>query len=199
MSGSERYDWAESLDVIARLDRAIQYSRSLVTGSPGRAGRREQSVYQPNPKIALTVSRPRLACRRRPMRGARYSRGRIRTRPGSITEKWPTQSFLDVTKPARRRPTSLGFCRGMRNNTTPHVPGNGDALANSPKSLSKVSRIRSSRAARASTSGSPVPGASILTHATSCPADRSAGPLCQENFRWRGSAFHAGWGTPSRN
>jgi hypothetical protein len=30
---------ASHIDVIARLDRAIQYARSVFTGSPGQAGR----------------------------------------------------------------------------------------------------------------------------------------------------------------
>ena len=45
-----------------------------------------------------------------------------------------------------------------------------DILANSPKSLSKVRRMRSSRAAQANTSGSAIPGAAVLTQTTSCPA-----------------------------
>ena len=60
------------------------------------------------------------------------------------------------------------------NSTTPHVLGNADALASSPKSLSKVSRMRPSRAAHARTSASLIPGAAILIHTTSCPAAASA-------------------------
>src|SRR6266436_6535483 len=52
----------------------------------------------------------------------------------------------------------------------PHPCGSADPLASSPKSLSKVSRMRSSRAAHASTSGSFMPGAAILIQTTSCPA-----------------------------
>jgi hypothetical protein len=33
-----RYDWVEPTDVIARLDRAIQYTRSVFTGSPVKPG-----------------------------------------------------------------------------------------------------------------------------------------------------------------
>jgi len=51
---------------------------------------------------------------------------------------------------------------GMRNKLTPHAAGKPETLANSPKSLSKVRRIRASLAAQASTSGSLVPGAAIL-------------------------------------
>jgi hypothetical protein len=41
---------------------------------------------------------------------------------------------------------------GIRNTTTPHVTDNADRLATSPKSLSKVNRMRSSRMAHANTS-----------------------------------------------
>src|SRR5713226_7960295 len=105
---------------------------------------------------------------------ARYRRARIRMRPGSMTEKWPAQSSRDATMLLSRDPISPGFGIGMRNSTTPHVSGNADALASSPKSLSKVSRMRSSRVAHASTSGSLIPGVTFLTHTTSCPAAMSA-------------------------
>jgi hypothetical protein len=59
---------------------------------------------------------------------------------------------------------------GMRSKTTPHVRGGADPLASSPKSLSKVSRMRTSRAAHASASESVVPGAAVLTQTTSCTA-----------------------------
>jgi hypothetical protein len=32
----------DAIDIIARLDRAIQYSRPVFTGSPGRAGRSQR-------------------------------------------------------------------------------------------------------------------------------------------------------------
>src|SRR4029450_5389086 len=67
-------------------------------------------------------------------------------------------------------PTSLGLGIGVGNKTTPHERGSADPLASSPKSLSKVNRMRSSRAAHASTSGSVVLGAAIRTQTTSCPA-----------------------------
>src|SRR5882762_8102283 len=75
-------------------------------------------------------------------------------RPGSMTEKWPAQSSRDVTMLLSRDPISPGFGIGVRNSTTPHLLGSADALASSPKSLSKVSSVRSSRVAHASTSGS---------------------------------------------
>jgi len=55
-----------------------------------------------------------------------------------------------------------------------HERGSADPLARSPKSLSKVSRMRSSRAAHASTSGSVVPRAAILIQTMSCPAAKSS-------------------------
>jgi hypothetical protein len=75
-------------------------------------------------------------------RPARYPRGRIRMRPGSMTEKWPAQSSRDMSRLLSRGPISPGFGIGKRNSTTPHVLGNADPLASSPKSLSKVSRVR---------------------------------------------------------
>src|SRR5712691_3622151 len=62
----------------------------------------------------------------------------------------------------------------MRNSTTPQTLGSAELPANSPKSLSKVSRTRCSRTAHASTSGSLAPGAAILTQTMSCPAAASA-------------------------
>src|SRR5882757_5271986 len=87
-----------------------------------------------------------------------------------MTEKEPAQSSRAVIRSASRCPTLPGLGIGMRSKTTPHVRGSADPLASSPKSLSKVSRMRSSRAAHASTSGSVVPGAATLTQTTSCPA-----------------------------
>jgi hypothetical protein len=87
-----------------------------------------------------------------------------------MTEKLPGQSSRAVISAASRSPASSGFGIGIRSNTTPLVRGSADPLASSPKSLSKVSKIRWSRAAHASTSGSGMPGATILTHTTSCPA-----------------------------
>lgn len=94
----------------------------------------------------------------------------MRTRPGVMTEKWPAQSSREATSSASRCPILSGRGIGMRNNTTPHTRGRGDRPASSPKSLSKVSEIRCSRAAHAKTSGSLVPGAMVLIQAISCPA-----------------------------
>jgi hypothetical protein len=63
---------------------------------------------------------------------------------------------------------------GIRSKIIPHVDGSAVVLASSPKSLSKVSKIRSSRAAHASSSGSPLPGAAVLIQTTSFPAALSA-------------------------
>src|SRR5882672_2246943 len=71
---------------------------------------------------------------------------------------------------------------GMRSRIIPHVDGSTDALASSPKSLSKVSRIRSSRTAHASTSGSLLPGAAVLIHTTSLPAASSAATAAPGKF-----------------
>ena len=76
-----------------------------------------------------------------------YPSGRIRTRPGSMTEKLPVQSSRALISAASRSPASSGFGIGIRINTTPQVRGSTDPRANSPKSLSKVSKIRCSRAA----------------------------------------------------
>jgi hypothetical protein len=60
-------------------------------------------------------------------------------------EKLPAQSSRAVISAASRSPASSGFGIGIRSNTTPQVRGSADPLARSPKSLSKVSKIRCSR------------------------------------------------------
>src|SRR5437868_14268196 len=65
---------------------------------------------------------------------------------------------------------------------TPHVDGRDDRLASSPKSLSKVRRVRCSRAAHASTAGSLVPGAAILSQTISCPAASRAATAAPGKF-----------------
>ena len=99
--------------------------------------------------------------------------GRIRTRPGSMTEKQPAQSSRTRIRLAICRPASLGFGVGVRSKMTPQDGGSDDPLANSPKSLSKVKRIRSSRTAQSRTWWSGIPGATVLTQMTSWPAAKS--------------------------
>ena len=60
--------------------------------------------------------------------------------------------------------------------------------------LSKVSRMRSSRAAHARTSGSLIPGAVTLTHTTSCPAAASAVTALPGKFSLARSASQAALG-----
>ena len=82
---------------------------------------------------------------------------------------------LGATKALRRkmhRSVALGM--GRRKRTIRHFAGRRARHASSPKSLSKVMRMRSSRTARASTSASGAPGESARTDARSCPATRSA-------------------------
>jgi len=59
-----------------------------------------------------------------------------------MTEKLPVQSSRALISAASRSPASSGFGIGIRINTTPQVRGSTDPRANSPKSLSKVSKIR---------------------------------------------------------
>jgi hypothetical protein len=80
--------------------------------------------------------------------------GRIRIRAGSMTVKCPAQSVLSTIRAARVVPTSATGGIGNRSNTTPEDAGRPTRQASSPKSLSKVSTIRASRAAHASTSSS---------------------------------------------
>src|SRR5215813_6048845 len=75
---------------------------------------------------------------------------------------------------ASLRPTSPGFGIGTRRRTHRIPGGNAVRRASSPKSLSKVSKMRSSLAAHAKTSGSAMPGAAVLIQTTSCPATRRA-------------------------
>jgi hypothetical protein len=98
----------------------------------------------------------------------------MRTRFGSITEKCPAQSWREKSTRLKKAPASVAGGIGKRNRTIPHCAGSLACQASSPKSLSKVSRTRSSRTARASTSASGAPGESVRTHARSCPAARSA-------------------------
>ena len=128
----------------------------------------------------------------------RQANTRIRTRPGSTTEKCPAQSSRAVIRSARRAPTSLGFGIGMRNNTTPHVAGSADARASSPKSLSKVAE-----------SARPLPpepeSPDGLCPALRLSASRHRGPQIgawtrrrRGSSRWREGASHAALGnTPS--
>lgn len=95
---------------------------------------------------------------------------RIRMRPGSTTEKLPAQSSRVAIMLTKRLPKSPGCGMGVRNNMTPQVAGSADIFANSPKSLSKVSKTRASSIARWSTSRSLAPGIAVLTQTTSCPA-----------------------------
>jgi hypothetical protein len=70
---------------------------------------------------------------------------RMRTRSGSITEKCPAQSVRSLILAARIAPTSVDAGIGNRNSTMPVDTGNPVRPASSPKSLSNVSMILSSR------------------------------------------------------
>src|SRR5882762_6236544 len=70
----------------------------------------------------------------------------------------------------------------MRNSTMPQPIGKSDVLASSPKSLSKVSRTRRSRAAHANTTSSLTPGAIRLTQAISCAAASRAATAAPGKF-----------------
>jgi hypothetical protein len=50
-----------------------------------------------------------MVLRRPPSWPARYLSGRIRMRPGSMTEKWPAQSSRDISRSPSRGPISPGF------------------------------------------------------------------------------------------
>ena len=105
-----------------------------------------------------------------------------------MTEKLPAQSSRAVISAASRSPASSGFGIGIRSNTTPQVRGSADPLASSPKSLSKVSKIRCSRAAHASTSGQACLAQRFwpTRHRAQLPPGRR--PPRQENSRWRENA-----------
>jgi len=72
-------------------------------------------------------------------------------RPGSMTEKWPGQSFLSEIPAANVAPT-FGGGIAILNKTIPHAVGRPQLQASSPKSLSKVRSTRLSRTAHARTS-----------------------------------------------
>jgi hypothetical protein len=99
---------------------------------------------------------------------------RILIRPSSTTAKTPAQSNRIENAPTAARAATSGDSAPTRNRTTPEAAATPARNASSPKSLSKVISTRDSCCARASTSGSRVPGASSCIHATSCPARRNA-------------------------
>lgn len=98
----------------------------------------------------------------------------IRTWYSSATAKLPAQSLREVITVRTRRTVNSGERGANRNNTTPEDAGNRDRNANSPKSLSKVRRMRLFATARFKTVWSSIPGESARTHATSCPMSRNA-------------------------
>lgn len=98
----------------------------------------------------------------------------LRTRPGSMTKNCPAQSSRPSKMLTMTVPTSAGDGMGRRNRTMPQDAGRPALQASSPKSLSKVRRIRFSRTARSNTSPSRLPGASVRTQARLCPAARNS-------------------------
>ncbi len=151
--------------------------------SPPSANRRPcRTRHAPVPGFRSFEAPSEKPCCRRHIAKAGYASGRIRMRPGSMTEKWPTQSARDASSCTKRAPTSPGFGIGIRNSTTPHAAGRADALANSPKSLSKVRRTRCSRTAHSRTTASLTPGATSLTETISCPAASSAATAVPGKF-----------------
>jgi len=97
---------------------------------------------------------------------------RILRRPGSTTEKRPSQSVRDCTMRASVIPASAARGIGMRNRTTPKPRVGRLRQTSSPKSLSKVSITAPASRARLTTSSSAAPRAISRTKSTCAPACR---------------------------
>src|SRR6266545_878447 len=95
-----------------------------------------------------------------------YGSGVIRMRSGSTTEKWPDQSSRLSRAPTTIEARRDGLSAATRRSTIPEAAGSLNRNANSPKSLSKVTTMRSSLAALRRTSLSALPGASARIHPT---------------------------------
>ena len=95
-------------------------------------------------------------------------------RPGSTTVKCPTQSARSSIFAARMAPTPSAGGIGNRSSIIPDDAGNPTCQASSPKSLSKVSSTRLSRAAHANISWSVLPGAAVRIQTISWPFASSA-------------------------
>ncbi len=108
--------------------------------------------------------------------------GLMRIRPGSTTEKWPAQSarLAIAAQTCAASWAEVPACN--RNSTIPQPVGNPAWNAKSPKSLSKVRRIRCSATARDRTCGSVLAGASVRTQATSWPRARNASTASSGKF-----------------
>ena len=78
-----------------------------------------------------------------------------------------TQSEREAIKSTINWARYSADCIGMRSKTIPHLAGRPDLKASSPKSLSNVSKTRSSSDASARTSSSTLPGALSRIHRTS--------------------------------
>ncbi len=108
--------------------------------------------------------------------------GVIRNRLSSMTEKCPAQS----SRLSRTATATSATCAAegalMRNKMMPAEEERPRRKANSPKSLSKVIKIRCSEAARFTTSSSGLPGESVRAQNTSCPRARSASTAAPGKF-----------------
>jgi hypothetical protein len=145
----------------------------------------EEALNQIERSGAICIQRHvHLALTRRDTSSAYFDGGsaRVRMRPGSITENRPAQSCRLSMIRDSVRPAAAAAGIGSRKSTTPHSSGSRRRKASSPKSLSKVKSTRRSPAARASTSSSELPGASVRIQATSWPALRSAATASPGTF-----------------
>lgn len=118
---------------------------------------------------------------------------RILMRPGSMTEKWPAQSLRAIIASATFRVLSRAFFIGMRIKTIPHVFGSLAALASSPKSLSKVSKMRSSLTLHAS-QGHRCPALCFLSKRRPVRRPRGRQRPIQESSHSRETAYQAALG-----
>ena len=88
----------------------------------------------------------------------------IRIRFSSTTEKCPAQSEREARAFTATRATDAGALSEILKRTTPLVAGRPERKANSPKSLSKVNRIRFSDSARDKTCSSGLLSAPTRRH-----------------------------------
>jgi len=100
--------------------------------------------------------------------------GRTRIRSRVTTQKFPLRSGCDFTSAKATSAASSGDSGMSRNRTTPLPAESPRRKTSSPKSLSKVKRIRWPSEQRPATSSSAMPGHSSATENISQPALRSA-------------------------
>lgn len=103
-----------------------------------------------------------------------FGRARIVIASSRTTANTPDQSSCDSTVAVIRCAALIGEPGGKRRRKTPRGVGRWSRKIRRPKSLSKLTSVRSSSRARWSNCGSEAPGSSVRAQNTSCPRRRSS-------------------------